>query len=163
MHEVAAGAFTVKIYVASSWRNTYQPSVVLALQSAGHDVYDFRHPSAGEVGFSWSDVDPSWQNWSVKQFIQGLQHPHARHAFGRDRRALEWCDVCALVLPSGMSAHLEAGWCAGRGKPVVVYAPELREAELMYGLFGEDGGAPIYDTLEEVVRQVSLLRLEHLQ
>ncbi|WP_437765796.1 hypothetical protein WMF27_27990 [Sorangium sp. So ce281] len=152
----------MKIYVASSWRNTYQPSVVVALQSAGHEVYDFRHPGAAEVGFSWSDVDPSWQEWSVKQFIQGLQHPYAIHAFDRDRRALEWCDVCALVLPSGMSAHLEAGWCAGRGKSVVVYAPELREAELMYGLFSGDGGTPIYDTMEEFVRQVSLMRLGHM-
>lgn len=34
----------MKIYVASSWRNTYYPSVVSALRDAGHDVYDFRNP-----------------------------------------------------------------------------------------------------------------------
>lgn len=29
-----------RIYVASSWRNTYQPGVVAALREAGHEVYD---------------------------------------------------------------------------------------------------------------------------
>ena len=31
-----------KIYVASSWRNTFYPEVVARLREAGHDVYDFR-------------------------------------------------------------------------------------------------------------------------
>ena len=34
-----------KIYVASSWRNREQPSVVKALREAGHEVYDFRNPA----------------------------------------------------------------------------------------------------------------------
>lgn len=34
----------MRIYVASSWRNTYYPSVVSALREAGHDIYDFRNP-----------------------------------------------------------------------------------------------------------------------
>lgn len=33
-----------RIYVASSWRNKYQPEVVAALRKAGHKVYDFRNP-----------------------------------------------------------------------------------------------------------------------
>lgn len=148
----------MKVYVASSWRNAYQPCAIVALQSAGHAVYDFRNPGVGEAGFSWSDVDPDWQDWSVEQFVKGLQHPNARHAFNRDQRALEWCELCILVLPSGMSAHLEAGWCAGRGKNVVVYAPEMREAELMYGLFGRDGEVPICSALDDLVRRVSLLQ-----
>lgn len=31
----------MKIYVASSWRNPSQQTVVQALRGAGHDVYDF--------------------------------------------------------------------------------------------------------------------------
>jgi hypothetical protein len=30
------------IYVASSWRNEYQPHVVTLLKAHGMDVYDFR-------------------------------------------------------------------------------------------------------------------------
>lgn len=56
-----------------------------------------------------------------------------------------------LVLPSGMSAHLEAGWCAGKGKPVAIYVPEFKEAELMYKLFDEEEATPLFETLEEVL------------
>ena len=40
-----------------------------------------------------------------------------------------------LLLPCGRSAHTEAGWMKGAGKRVVVYIPEMQEAELMYKLF----------------------------
>jgi len=45
-----------KIYVASSWRNKYQPEVVAALRKAGHEVYDFRNPDDNPGGFHWADV-----------------------------------------------------------------------------------------------------------
>ncbi len=46
-----------KIYVASSWRNTYYPEVVARLKEAGHEVYDFRNPTHGGNGFRWTDID----------------------------------------------------------------------------------------------------------
>lgn len=46
-----------RIYVASSWRNPYQPEVVAALRKAGHEVYDFRNPKDNPGGFHWADVD----------------------------------------------------------------------------------------------------------
>ena len=50
--------------------------------------------------------------------------------------ALNTADVLVLVLPSGRSAHVEAGYHAGHGKPVVVFIPEERsEPELMYKMF----------------------------
>ena len=39
-----------RIYVASSWRNKYQPEVVTALRKAGHEVYDFRNPKDNPGG-----------------------------------------------------------------------------------------------------------------
>lgn len=42
-----------KIYVASSWRNPYQPTVVEKLRECGHEVYDFRNPPKRK-GFAWS-------------------------------------------------------------------------------------------------------------
>src|SRR5262245_16827359 len=145
----------MKVYVASSWRNAHQPDVIAALRASGHDVYDFRHPVESESGFSWSEIDPDWSNWNVHQFLQGIHHDRARHAYRRDRQALDWCDLCVLVLPAGMSAHLEAGWCAGRKKHVVVYAPELREAELMYWLFTSEDRVPLYSSLDDVLLRLS--------
>ena len=61
------------------------------------------------------------------------EHPVAAAGFALDKAALDWCDTCVLVLPSGRSAHLEAGYAAGQGKQVVVLLHEDRfEPELMY-------------------------------
>lgn len=110
----------MKVYVASSWRNEQrQQEVVQALRAAGHEVYDFRAPEAGNNGFSWSNVDPNWKSWTPEQFREALRHPVARKGFALDMSALESCDACVLVSPCGRSAHLELGWAVGAEKRTV--------------------------------------------
>jgi hypothetical protein len=47
--------------------------------------------------------------------------------------AMQWADACALILPCGRSAHLEAGWFAGSGRPVFITLMDVKvEPELMY-------------------------------
>ncbi|MGI6254226.1 MAG: hypothetical protein ACOYJZ_01205 [Acutalibacter sp.] len=121
----------MKIYVASSWRNDIQPHVVKALRDAGHEVYDFKNPAPGNNGFQWSEIDPKWQHWTAGQFREQLSHPIAENGFGFDMKALESSEACVLVLPSGRSAHLEAGYSIGAGKPTVILL-ENGEPELMY-------------------------------
>lgn len=104
-----------KIYVASSWRNAIQPEVVITLRLDGHVVYDFKNPRKGYSGFSWSEIDPKWKEWSASQYVAALDHPKAKHGFASDFNAMKWADVCVLVLPCGRSAHLELGWMAGAG------------------------------------------------
>lgn len=124
-----------RIYVASSWRNSWQPEVVARLRSAGHEVYDFRNPADNPGGFRWSDIDDKWLDWSASEYIAQLGHPVAERGFKADFDAMRWADVCVLVLPCGRSAHTEAGWFAGCGKKTIVYLPEKQEPELMYKLF----------------------------
>ncbi len=138
-----------KIYVASSWRNAWQPEVVGALRAAGHEVFDFRHPWKGYDAFRWSDIDDAWQDWSVEQYQAGLHHPIAEEKFAHDLEAMQWADVCVLVLPCGRSAHAEAGWFAGAGKKVIVYIPEKQEPELMYKLF-DSVTSNIHDLLSTI-------------
>ena len=76
-----------------------------------------------------------------------MHHPKAERQFSADLEALEWAEVCVLVLPCGRSAHTEAGWMAGVGKRVIAYIPEMVEPELMYKLF--DG---ITGSLDDLVR-----------
>ncbi len=121
----------MKIYVASSWRNTYQPTVVAALREAGHEVYDFRNPP-DESHFGWAEINPQWQSWSVRCYRSMLDHPIAQQAFRSDFDAMKWADTCVLVLPSGRSAHLEAGWFVGQGKLTLAFLPEPQDPELMY-------------------------------
>ena len=124
-----------KIYVASSWRNTYYPEVVARLKEARHEVYDFRNPPHGGNGFRWTDIDENAPNWSFEQYAEGLYHPKAERQFKADLEALDWADTCVLVLPCGRSAHTEAGWMKGAGKRTIVYIPKMEEPELMYKLF----------------------------
>lgn len=123
-----------KIYVASSWRNQYQPDIVRFLRDLGHEVYDFRNP-AGRTGFQWSEIDKDWQNWSIDQYKKAIDHPITQAGFKSDFDAMKEAEVCVLVLPCGRSAHSEAGWMKGAGKKVVVYQIREEEPELMYKLF----------------------------
>lgn len=118
----------MRIYVASSWRNLYQQTLVEVLRHAGHKVYDFKHE-----GFSWSDVDPEWQKWpeDVAKYLDGLNHPAAIRGFDRDMNALKWCDACIMVMPCGPSASMEMGWAVGAGKDVAIWTPGIREPDLM--------------------------------
>lgn len=122
----------MKIYVASSWRNYLQAGVVAMLRAAGHDVYDFKNPRAGDNGFGWRSIDPDWQRWTPERFRECLSHPVAVAGFDSDFDAMRAADACVLVLPCGRSAHLEAGYFVGAGKPVYVLMTEQQEPELMY-------------------------------
>lgn len=142
----------MKIYLASSWRNTYQADVLAALREADFRVYDFKNPAPGNNGFSWKQCDPDLHtDLSVKRMRNVLAHPVAQAGFDYDFNAMKWADACVLLLPSGMSAHLEAGWFAGQGKPVVVCAPEIREPELMYKMFDVGGSTPIFTSVDVVI------------
>jgi|SRR5882762_5032650 len=140
----------MKIYVASSWRNEFQPAVVEVLRSMGHEVYDFRNPTEGNNGFAWSDIDQDWISWTSEQYKKALSHPVAEAGFKFDFDAMKWADTCVIVLPCGRSANTEAGWMKGAGKKVFVYQPIKQEPELMYKIF--DG---ILTSIEDIRAQFS--------
>src|SRR5574342_1210462 len=101
------------LYVASSWRNAYQPKVVEALREGGFTVYDFRHPVPGNDGFSWQQVDPGWQHGAkvdCQAWHTMTSHRIARDGYFIDVSAMYASDGGVLVLPAGRSAHLEAGY-----------------------------------------------------
>ena len=121
-----------RIYLASSWRNPYQPSLVVLLREHGHEVYDFRKPSAELAGFHWEEIGLDPKTCTANQYIQAItNHPRAALGYMSDMRAMEWADTCVLLLPCGRSAHLEAGWFAGRGKRLIILTRDGEEPELM--------------------------------
>lgn len=148
----------MKIYVASSWRNQHQPVVVEHLRDSGHEVYDFRNPPHGRGGFAWSDIDKAWQSWTPVDWRKALKHPLAVDGYASDFDAMNWCDAGVLVLPSGRSSHLEAGWMVGRGKPVCVLALEPCEPDLMVAMC--DHMACTYSELTHWILRTSQRRSE---
>lgn len=138
----------MKIYVASSWRNTRQPSVVVALREAGHEVYDFRNPAPGDTGFGWRQCADADQLLDPRRFRdEVLKHPVALRAFAKDMEALRRANATVLVLPCGRSAHLELGWAAAAGqKTLVLLDDPMSEPELMYLM-----GSKVCVSLDEVI------------
>ena len=135
----------MKIYLASSWRNSKQPSAVKYLREGGNEVYDFRNPAEGNTGFGWKAINEGWKSWTVPQFAEALRHPIAEEGFKVDKEALDWCEALVPLLPCGKSAHLEAGYAAGQRKPVFIVM-DNGEPELMYKL--ATGG--IFQTMKEL-------------
>lgn len=140
-----------KIYVASSWRNNIQPLIVDALRLSGHDVYDFKNPPNGS-GFARSSIDENWQSWDTSQYCDALEHPLAEAGFKSDFDAMNWADICVMVLPCGRSANTEAGFMAGERKPVIVFTDDTQEPELMYKIYHG-----ITNSLAGLIEMISLI------
>lgn len=142
----------MKIYVASSWRNTYQQVVVYELRQRGHEVYDFRNPEPGDQGFGWRQCATEDQLKDALAFRdEVLTHPVARAGFCKDMRALTGADATVLVLPCGRSAHLELGYATGAGQRTFVLLDDpMSEPELMYLM-----NTMICVSLDEVVERLS--------
>lgn len=124
----------MRIYVASSWKNTRQPVVVGRLRGLGHEVYDFRNPKPGNHGFSWRQCAAPEQLVDGQRFRdEVLTHEVAQAAFDLDMGALRRAHATVLVLPCGRSAHLELGYAVGVGQWTYVLLDDpMSEPELMY-------------------------------
>ena len=118
----------MKIYVASSWRTPRHDEVVKALRDAGHSVYNYREPPA----FAWEKVDPGWTSWNIDQYLDALNSKEASSGFWKDFDAMNAASVFVGVEPFGVSASLELGWAAGRGKTTILLANDKEvKPELM--------------------------------
>ena len=108
----------MRIYLASSWRNPHQPAVLSALRAAGHEVYDFRNPAPGNEGFSWADIEPTWQSWDAARFREALRHPIANEGFDCD-----WGGACNGRTPASCCCRPAARLTLSLG---ISSAPESR-------------------------------------
>ena len=143
----------MKIYVASSWRTERHDEVVKALTRAGHTVYNYREPASGGHGFSWEQIDPNYKNWTAQQYLQALYKEPAQRGFWRDFDAMNEASVFVGVEPFGVSASLELGWAAGRGKKTILLIDDKNiKPELMTKMltFRVTSIRELIDTLEAI-------------
>lgn len=119
----------MKIYLASSWRNTFYPRVLNELRAAGHEVYSFREANSS---FRWVEAGIDADECKFTDFAFAFGDTVVLEAFENDKHALDSCDALVLLLPCGNFAHLEAGYVAGLGKRVYVLLEPVLRPELMY-------------------------------
>jgi hypothetical protein len=118
----------LRLYVASSSRNTLIDDVLAAVRGAGHEVYDFR-ASGREI------FDPAREIWTPEAYVEAITNPVAQAQFAADLAALESCDCVILLLPAGADASAEAGFAHGQNIPVLVFLGEGFRPGLMHKFF----------------------------
>ena len=128
----------MKIYVASSWKNADMAySVAVYLRKKNFDVDVFCDDTMGRYVFHWSEMlDSADKSKSKLNAVTFLKDERSQRAFKEDKKWLDWCDACVLILPAGNSSHLEAGYIKGQGKKLIIYAPlgfPQGEFDVMYG------------------------------
>lgn len=98
------------------------------LRDANYNVF-----YTGDI-IDWSNIDPAWEKWTVKQFQTNLMRANQR--FNYFFQAMEEANACVLVTPATPSALITAGWfSATENKALFIYAPGQKiEAELFYTL-----------------------------
>lgn len=123
----------MKIYIASSWKNTKLAcKVAVRLINAGHEVDAFFDDSGGRYVFDWREIAKDKNKLNAMSF---LKNEKAQKAFKEDKKWLNWCDACVVVLPAGNSTHLEAGYAKGKNKILIIYSAKFSKGEfdVMYG------------------------------
>lgn len=116
----------MKIYLATSWRNTDFERARELLRAEGWEVYDFR-----DSGVNTHASESFEKALSYTEYMSAMAQPELKAQGERDYAALDWCDVVVMLLPCGKSAHIELGYALGAGKPAfVVWSPG--PVDLMY-------------------------------
>jgi hypothetical protein len=130
-----------KIYIASSWKNAEKVRYLAKmLRADGHLVFDFTDMDNRPEGLDkFVFGAKQWAEHSGKspneiEYKDFLTWPPTQRAFKSDRAGLDWADTVVLVLPSGRSSHLEAGYGVGAGKELFIFGDlPVGEFDAMYG------------------------------
>lgn len=126
----------MKIFVASSYKNSKQEDFVILLRQYGHEVFDFKAIDEPGKPFSWLGVDANYRSWTMQDFKQQLISPDILSRYQKSFEFMQWADMCILLNPSGNSSHMIAGWFIGNGKKCLILLDEISEPEIMYKLAG---------------------------
>ena len=110
------GKLLMKIYLIGTFKNERIEPLGDKLRKMGFEVFDSwrgTHPESDQVMWRYERN----RGHSYKEALRGLA---AQNAFQFDKRHLDDSDAAILVMDAGRSAHIEAGYMVGRGKPVYV-------------------------------------------
>lgn len=132
----------LKIYVAGSFKNADRIRVIgEALRLSGYDVYVFCDED--EPTYRLGQELRQQVDVATLTPLSIYENKILKTIGALNYTNLLRCDALVLVLPSGRSAHLEAGWMCGQHRPVYVIGPMVPgEFDAMYmmvnGIFTEE-------------------------
>lgn len=118
------------IYLIGSLRNENVPLLANRIREAVPEleVFDDWYSPGPRADDHWKDYEVG-KGHTYKQALKGWA---AQHVFEFDKFHLDRCSGAVLLLPAGKSCHLEAGYVAGRGKPLFVLMDDPERFDVMY-------------------------------
>lgn len=142
----------MKIYIIGSFKNGKIEPLAEKLRALRHIVFDDwrgTHPESDQV--LWKYEKNRGHNYK-----QALRNLAARNNFEFDMRHLAEADVAILVMDAGRSAHLEAGYMRGRGKPVFVLMDTMlpERFDLMHNMLTD-----FFESEDELITALAQLHL----
>lgn len=112
-----------EIYISSSWKNRERVRAIAdLLRSEGYKPYDFTDPKTrGDSPEIPPEMFPDQFDPTIHFYDDYINTvPAWRTAVTRNRKALEECDACVLLLPCGNDAHADWAYAVGLGKPTAI-------------------------------------------
>lgn len=119
--------------------------LIKKLNEKGKSCYDFCEMPADPNNPDAHPEDQMKHHESTKDFFND---PYFQHMFERDLEGLKNADKVIMLLPAGISAHMEAGIAYGIGKPLILIG-EPEKPESLYLIFNER-----YGTIDEFLKSV---------
>lgn len=138
-------------FIASRWRNKETVlELTKKIREKGKTVYCFIEGDGTEY-----ELKDAEQKHTPEEFMQKFENipnwrkdPAVREIFDVDMNALKESETLILLLPSGKSAHVEAGVGYGMGKKCIVIG-EQKETESLYFIFSE-----FYNTIDDFIESL---------
>src|SRR3990167_4796543 len=126
------------IYLIGSLKKQRVREVAVDLRTLGYDVFDDWQATAPNTDKHWEAYERESRGRNFREALKGRA---ATNAFNFDKSHLDQCAAGVLVLTEGSkqrSAHLEAGYLVGLGKPMFIFMDgEPDEFDLMYNFATE--------------------------
>lgn len=139
------------IYIAGSMRNPKIPLIANELEArTDHEAFAAWHAVGPDADTFWRDYEMTRRpGITMKEAVGGYL---AQHTFTFDKFHIDRSDALVMVLPCGRSAHIEAGYSVGQGKPTfALFEGEPDRFDIMYNFF--TGLALNTDELVEMLRR----------
>lgn len=139
---------TKVVYVGGSLKNDQVTLTAELIRAQGIEVFDDWFAPGPEADDYWR----KYEQFRGRGYKEALKGHAAENVFSFDKKHLNRCTHFVLVAPAGKSAHMELGYCAGKGKKTyVLFDGEPERWDVMYQ-FADDVFFKATDLVMELKR-----------
>ncbi len=122
----------MKFFITSPWRNREAVErLTNELEEQGHAVQSFLNSGANLL--TGKPIEEEMNEFS-EALVNWKENDRIAKIVSSEVEAIKACDAVILLLPGGISSHMEAGIGYGLGKRLILIGP-IAKPEVLYLLF----------------------------